>query len=818
MPNYQIISALVFLWLLQGCGNNSGTDLQTLPNTQSPASQGYAGPPPATEDVQRFKLYVWDNLSANNRCGDCHGLAGQSPTFVQQDDINLAYQQANLIVNLTSPADSEMVAKVAGGHNCWLDSDIACADTLTRYIEAWSKEAVSNTKSVELKAPELRDPGQTKTYPEASDGFATNIHPLLTEHCAACHTQDGLFPQSPYFASADADVAYAEVKTKIDLDSPAQSRLVVRLRDEFHNCWSDCTTNAAEMLTAIQGFSEEIIPTGIDPALLTSKALGLTDGVLANSGGRYEENIIALFEFKTGTGTTAYDTSGIEPALNLTISGDVEWVGGWGLKINNGKAQATTIASRKLQELILATGEYSLEGWFAPANVTQEGPAVIASYSAGVNARNFTLGQTLYTYDFRQRMSTTNANGEAALTTSDDDEDAQATLQHVVITYQPAAGRKIYVNGLDTGDVDPVLPGLLNDWDNTYAFVVGNEVSNNRQWQGTLRLLAIHNRALTQDQIISNYDAGVGEKFYLLFSNEHLSGIPQGYVVFEVSQFDSYSYLFGKPFFVSLDAEAGTGSSGGNVSLEGMRIGINGHLAVAGQAYTNIRTELSAASYTEPGGQQLSSLGTIIAVEKGSEHDEFFLTFDRIGEYTNVTLDATLPAAPVNTSDQPKADIGIRHFEEIMASMAAITGVEKSHPRISQTFSTIKQQLPSDSALSSFVSAHQMAVTQLAIEFCNTLVDDATLRTNFFGSFNFTAPPAQAFTTQNRQTITDALYNKISGTNLSTQPSRDAISVEIDALISRLSTCGNNCASDRTATIVKASCAAVLGSAVVLVK
>lgn len=817
MPINQLISAILLLVLLQGCGNNSGTDLQTLPNTQSPNSQGYAGPPPATEDVQRFKLYVWDNLSANNRCGNCHGLAGQPPTFVQQDDINLAYQQANLIVNLASPAESVMVAKVASGHNCWLDSDVACADTLTRYIETWSKEAVSNTKTVELKAPELSDPGQTKVYPEASDSFATNIHPLLTEHCAACHTQDGLFPQSPYFASADADVAYAEVKTKIDLDSPAQSRLVVRLRDEFHNCWSDCAANAAEMLAAIQGFSDEIIPTGIDPDLLTSKALGLTDGLLANSGGRYEENIIALFEFKTGTGTTAYDTSGIEPALNLTISGDVEWVGGWGLKINNGKAQASTISSRKLHELILATGEYTIEGWFAPANVTQEGPAVIASYSAGVNARNFTLGQTLYTYDVRQRMTTTNANGEAALTTRDDDEDAQATLQHVVVTYQPSAGRKVYVNGLDTGDVDPVLPGLLNDWDNTYAFVLGNEVSNNRQWQGTMRLLAIHNRALTQDQIISNYDAGVGEKFYLLFGNEHLSGIPQGYVVFEVSQFDSYSYLFGKPFFVSLD-ESASGPNAGTISLEGMRIGINGHLAVAGQAYTNIRTELSADAYTAAGGQQLSSLGTVIAVEKGSDADEFFLTFDRIGDHTNVTLDTVLPTTPANNNDQPKPDIGIRNFEEIMASMSAITGVEKNHPRITLTYSTVKQQLPSESTLSSFVSAHQMGITQLAIEFCNTLVDDTTLRANFFGNFDFTAPPASAFSTTNRNTITNALYDHISGSSLSTQPSREAMSTEIDALITRLSVCGNNCATNRTATIVKASCAAVLGSAVLLVK
>ena len=36
--------------------------------------------------------------------------------------------------------------------------------------------------------------------------------------------------------------------------------------------------------------------------------------------------------------------------------------------------------------------------------------------------------------------------------TNADDEDLQATLQHVVVTYDPVNGRRVYVNGEDTGD------------------------------------------------------------------------------------------------------------------------------------------------------------------------------------------------------------------------------------------------------------------------------------------------------------------------------------------------------------------------------
>ena len=77
--------------------------------------------------------------------------------------------------------------------------------------------------------------------------------------------------------------------------------------------------------------------------------------------------------------------------------------------------------------------------------------------------------------------------------------DAQAALQHVVLTYSPVEGRRFYVNGVYTGDIDAQGGGSLADWDDTFALVLGNETSTNRQWEGVLRLVAIHNRALTPD-------------------------------------------------------------------------------------------------------------------------------------------------------------------------------------------------------------------------------------------------------------------------------------------------------------------------------
>jgi len=230
---------------LSACGGGAET-------TQNPVTSGgsaptYSGPAPATADVQAFKINVWDNLKANNRCGQCHVAGGQAPTFVRQDDVNLAYQAANALVTLSSPRHSRLVQKVAGGHNCWLASNDACADILTTWITAWAGvTAGGGVTGVVLKAPAIKDPGASKVFPASPALLATTVHPVVEQYCSRCHTSTAASSQSPFFASGDVDEAYAAAKVKINLDQPELSRLVARLRTEFHNCWSDCAANGGD--------------------------------------------------------------------------------------------------------------------------------------------------------------------------------------------------------------------------------------------------------------------------------------------------------------------------------------------------------------------------------------------------------------------------------------------------------------------------------------------------------------------------------------------------------------------------------------------
>jgi hypothetical protein len=56
------------------------------------------------------------------------------------------------------------------------------------------------------------------------------------------------------------------------------------------------------------------------------------------------------------------------------------------------------------------------------------------------------------------------------------------------------------------------------------------------------------------------------------------------------------------------------------------------------------------------------------------------------------------------------------------------------------------------------------------------------------------------------------------GQNLASQPDPADVRTELGSLMTRLSACGASCPAERTPTIVKSVCAALLGSAVMAVQ
>lgn len=805
--------------ILSGCSGGASTTPN--PVTSGPdAGPSYTGPAPATDDVQSFRINFWENVRGDNRCGNCHKAGGQSPQFARSDDVNAAYEAANGIVDRDNPSQSTLVLKVAGGHNCWLADPNACASILTQWITKWVGASDSAGKQIELVAPTVKDPGKSKRFPEQAPAGFDQVHNLLLSYeCSRCHRSTSATPQQPFFAAEDINEAYLAAIPKMNLDKPENSRFVIRLGKEFHNCKHDCAADAEEMRAAIAAMAANI-PTSEVTNTVVSKALTLYDGTIASGGSRFDDNVIALYQFKEKPGTkTAFDTSGVDPAADLTLSGDVDFVGGWGINVKApttgaSKAQASTTASRKFQQLIGLTGEYTIEAWVVPGNVTQgdtPGGARIVSYSGSNMARNFTMSQTMYNYNFLARNSNTDANGERQLSTADADERLQAALQHVVMTFDPINGRRIYVNGEFTGDVDPEKGGTMADWDNSFAFVLGSEVSNDpmKQWTGVIRFVAVHNRALTEAQIKQNFAAGVGEKYFLLFGIEHLINMPKSYVMFEAAQYDSTGYLFTNPKLISLDATA----KPGNVTIKGMRIGINGAEPDVGQAYRLLDRTITDSDYVAGSGAPIASVGTVIGLEHGPDSDEFYLCFDQLGDKTDVCsqLASAVPTA-FTATDKP-SDIGVRTFDSINATMAGITGVDPNNTEVKRIYTNVRQSLPAINDIQAFLSSHQTSIAQLALQYCKVMVNDGAMRTAFFGS----GFPSTIGNQTDRDAIINPLFSKMVG-DVGTQPDQADVHDKLNVLITDLCTANACNTSKRTLDVTTAACGAALGSATTLIE
>ena len=857
---------------LSACGGGASTEGKQSDDGQVAAVES------TDPDVLAFKESFWDTWSAKTRCGGCHYPGRQTPAFANGNDVVDSHRAAQtqvggvLVANLASPNDSRMVTIVRAGHKpqaCGGVSDNECANQIRDAIQAWN-DATSGTtavpQGVTLTAPPIYDAGNSKSFPASSANFGNiltlnsvsldaSLHDLLRTNCQTCHAFPTAQGATGSFAAADIDLAYLEAQQKMDLLIPANSRLVQRLSQDSHNCWSDpsavepddCVYSSQEMENAIAAFAETITSSGVDSDLIISKALKLIPGeaIIATGGQRHASNQIALWEFKTGSGNVAYDTSKVTPKMPLTLVGDYDWVGGYGVRFRNGYAFAPNEKSIKLNNNIKARGEYSIEAWVIPSNVTQEDKNII-SYSGSKTQRNFTVSQNKYNYRFQNRSNETDFNGDPFIKTKDASENLQAAQQHIVMTYDPVRGGRIYVNGVLT-DHDPdingnnAVDGKLDSWDDKLIFILANESGvqdQSRSWDGAFRMVAIHNRVLSDAQIDQNFKAGVGEKFFLLFSIGHIDGVPaDSYIKVQVEQFDTYSYLFDNPVYVNL----GNPAPAIDFPIAGMRIGINGKEAIIGQSFTHISDASGAVLNITSNNQEISRLGSVIELQQGSANDEFFLSFEALGNETNAYVVVNPdPAAQPSPEDLPaQSDIGVRTFSEVNATMSELTGVPTSNTAVFLTYSSLVQQLPSTEDITAFVPANIIGISQLAFEYCDQLVDNApniptvcerdpaasSARECVFGN---TLDVATPFGATEKVDVVNALYNRMigisrSGAVLSSAPTRTEITDELINLPAAGTYPGNlvlRLLNDGSSTndIAKATCTSVLGSAAMLIQ
>ena len=98
--------------------------------------------------------------------------------------------------------------------------------------------------------------------------------------------------------------------------------------------------------------------------------------------------------------------------------------------------------------------------------------------------------------------------------------------------------------------------------------------------------------------------------------------------------------------------------------------------------------------------------------------------------------------------------------------MSAMTGVPTTNPLVAETYNRVREQLPTVENIEGFLSSHQVGAAQLAIEYCNELVDDAGLRATLLPGLQLrSAPRRTAFDTPGeRAQVTGPLVTRAVGT------------------------------------------------------
>ncbi|MEM1027654.1 MAG: LamG-like jellyroll fold domain-containing protein [Planctomycetota bacterium] len=185
-----------------------------------------------------------------------------------------------------------------------------------------------------------------------------------------------------------------------------------------------------------------------------------------------------------------YDTAGESPAHDLAIADadHVTWISGGGLTIDTGTTISSGGTVTRLHDAITASDAVTVEAIFTPANITQDGPARIVSYSNGTSNRNFHLGQTDAKYNVRLRTEFKSSGTPEA---ESGDVLVADTREHVIFTYDNTNEElRIYRNG--TLEVTETWTGDLDNWNSGYELLLANEASDNRDWLGSLHRVAIY--------------------------------------------------------------------------------------------------------------------------------------------------------------------------------------------------------------------------------------------------------------------------------------------------------------------------------------
>ena len=164
--------------------------------------------------------------------------------------------------------------------------------------------------------------------------FTQSVYPLLTTNCAKCHSTETK-GQAPIHSDANVEIAHDYALTRVNFRKPADSKLVVRLGIDRHNCFgSSCRDANTQMLAAVTAWANAVTPTlKPTPALTPTGTMvseqQVTQWIQANLATVAEADkefikYTSLHELQN-RGATPDELNVVRVAISKVLNSDARW-------------------------------------------------------------------------------------------------------------------------------------------------------------------------------------------------------------------------------------------------------------------------------------------------------------------------------------------------------------------------------------------------------------------------------------------------------------------------------------------------------------
>jgi hypothetical protein len=168
--------------------------------------------------------------------------------------------------------------------------------------------------------------------------FEATVYPLLDANCSGCHSTlntSASGAQAPVHSDSDAALAHEYALTRVNFRNPEESKLVVRMVIDRHNCFGDTCADAGEqMLAAVEAWAEQVVPMlpdvseASDPALAVDEAEVLAwiaqDRAILDPADRDYVKYTSLHELH-GEGMSPQHLNVVRAGLSKALNSTARW-------------------------------------------------------------------------------------------------------------------------------------------------------------------------------------------------------------------------------------------------------------------------------------------------------------------------------------------------------------------------------------------------------------------------------------------------------------------------------------------------------------